>query len=99
MTALAIILILLAFNLLSVGVFGELEAWFSSIKVLAIMALIATGLILLLTSANVGGHQVQLSNLVDYGGLFPKGFSGLLGRFSDGHLCLYRDRNGRFDFG
>ncbi len=81
LTALAIILILLAFNLLSVGVFGELEAWFSSIKVLAIMALIATGLILLLTSANVGGHQVQLSNLVDYGGLFPKGFSGLLAAF------------------
>lgn len=81
LTALVIILILLAFNLLSVGVFGELEAWFSSIKVMAIIALIVTGLVLLVTSANVGGHQVQLSNLVEYGGLFPKGFSGLLAAF------------------
>lgn len=81
LTALVIILILLAFNLLSVGVFGELEAWFSSIKVMAIIALIVTGLVLLATSANVGGHQVQLSNLVEYGGLFPKGFSGLLAAF------------------
>lgn len=81
LTALTIILVLLAFNLLSVGVFGELETWFSSIKVFAIMALIVTGLFLLLTSANVGGHQVSLNNLVDYGGLFPKGFSGLLAAF------------------
>ena len=80
-TALVIILILLAFNLLSVGVFGELESWFSSIKVMAIIALIVTGFILLATSANVGGNQVQLSNLVNYGGLFPKGFSGLMAAF------------------
>ena len=44
LTALIIILVLLAFNLFSVGLFGELETWFSSIKVLAIMALIVTGL-------------------------------------------------------
>ena len=50
------------------------------------MALIATGLILLLTSANVGGHQVQLSNLVDYGGLFSKGIFRVISCFSDGHL-------------
>ncbi|MBD5069987.1 MAG: amino acid permease [Lactobacillus sp.] len=80
-TALVIILILLTFNLLSVGVFGELESWFSSIKVMAIIALIVTGFILLATSANVGGNQVQLSNLVNYGGLFPKGFSGLMAAF------------------
>lgn len=80
-TALVIILILLAFNLLSVGVFGELESWFSSIKVMAIIALIVTGFILLATSANVGGNQVRLSNLVNYGGLFPKGFSGLMAAF------------------
>src|SRR5699024_12691638 len=47
--ALIIILVLLIFNLLIVGLFGELESWFSSIKVLAILALIGTGIILLLT--------------------------------------------------
>ena len=72
---------LLAFNLLSVGAFGELETWFSSIKVLAILALIGTGVVLLAMNAKVGGHNVSLSNLVSYGGFFPKGFNGLLAAF------------------
>lgn len=81
LTALIIIVVLLTFNLLSVGLFGELETWFSSIKVTAILALIITGLILLVTSADIGGHHVTISNLVDYGGFFPKGIGGLLAAF------------------
>ena len=81
LTALIIILVLLAFNLFSVGLFGELETWFSSIKVLAIMALIVTGLILLFTSADIGGHHVTIMNLVNHGGFFPKGTLGLLAAF------------------
>ena len=61
--------------------FGELETWFSSIKVLAILALIGTGVVLLAMNAKVGGHNVSLSNLVSYGGFFPKGFNGLLAAF------------------
>ena len=80
-TALVIVLLLLAFNLLSVGAFGELESWFSSIKVLAILALIVTGLFLLVVKANVGGHQVVLANLVNYGGFFPQGIGGLMAAF------------------
>lgn len=79
---LVIILILLAFNLLSVSAFGELEYWFSMIKVVAIVALIVTGAILIGSAANVGGHTVSMSNLVTYGGFFPKGFGGFLGAFS-----------------
>jgi AAT family amino acid transporter len=30
-------------NMVNVGLFGELESWFSMIKVLAILALIVTG--------------------------------------------------------
>jgi len=81
LTALIIILVLLAFNLFSVGLFGELESWFSSIKVVAILALIVTGLILLFTSADIGGHHVTVMNLVNYGGFFPKGILGLLVAF------------------
>lgn len=81
LTAFWIIVLLLAFNLLSVGAFGELETWFSSIKVLAILALIGTGVVLLAMNAKVGGHNVSLSNLVSYGGFFPKGFNGLLAAF------------------
>lgn len=77
-TALVIILILLCFNLLSVGAFGELETWFSSIKVLAILALIATGAILLLFSVKVEQHPVSMRNLIDYGGFFPHGTKGFV---------------------
>lgn len=81
LTALIIILVLLIFNLLSVGLFGELESWFSSIKVLAILALIGTGIILLLTQANVGGNEVSIMNLFNYGGFFPKGAIGFMAAF------------------
>lgn len=80
-TALGIILILLVFNLLSVGLFGTLESWFSSIKVAAIIALIATGVILLFAHANVGGREVTISNLVNHGGILPKGFNGFFAAF------------------
>ena len=65
LTALIIVFILLAFNLLSVELFGELESWFSSIKVFAIIALIVTGIILLVCHTKVAGHAVSVSNLVD----------------------------------
>mgnify|MGYP004457338449 CR=1 FL=1 len=81
LTAFLIVVFLLVFNLLSVGAFGELESWFSSIKVLAILALIVTGIFLLLINAEVGGHHVSLGNLVSFGGFFPKGMSGLLAAF------------------
>lgn len=81
LTALIIIVVLLIFNLLSVGLFGELETWFSSIKVFAILALIVTGLFLLFTNAHVGGHHVTVMNLFNHGGFFPHGFNGLLAAF------------------
>ena len=81
LTALIIVFILLAFNLLSVELFGELESWFSSIKVFAIIALIVTGIILLVCHTKVAGHAVSVSNLVDYGGFMPKGIKGALSAF------------------
>jgi len=81
-TPLIIILILLVFNLLSVSAFGELEYWFSMIKVVAIIALIVTGAILIGSSAHVGGQTVSVTNLVSHGGFFPKGFGGFLTSFS-----------------
>lgn len=80
-TPLVIILVLLGFNLLSVGIYGELESWFASIKVMAIIALIVTGVILILFQANVSGHQVSIGNLFNYGGFFPKGWTGFLAAF------------------
>ena len=72
---LAIIFFLAALNLLSVKVFGELEFWFSLIKVAAIIAMIAGGAAIIVFGFQAGGATVApgLGNLVDHGGLFPTG--------------------------
>lgn len=62
-------------NLTNVKTYGESEFWLSMIKVIAIVAMIIFGIYLLLT-ADVGS-AVSLSNLWNYGGFFPNGFSGL----------------------
>jgi len=61
-----------ALNLASVRVYGETEFWFSIIKVVAIIAMIAFGSYLLL-SGN-GGERATMANLVNDGGFFPKGW-------------------------
>lgn len=83
---LAIILFLGAMNLLSVKVFGELEFWFSLIKVVAIIAMIIGGAAIVVfgfqTGNDGGGVAPGLGNLVNHGGLFPNGFEGLLAAFA-----------------
>ena len=81
---LAIIFFLAALNLLSVKVFGELEFWFSLIKVVAIIAMIAGGAAILVFGFQAGGATAApgLGNLVEHGGLFPNGFEGLLASFA-----------------
>jgi len=60
-----------ALNLSSVKVYGEVEFWFSIIKVVAIIAMIIFG-IYLLFSGN-GGQQASVQNLWNDGGFFAKG--------------------------
>lgn len=60
-----------ALNLTSVKVYGEVEFWFSIIKVVAIIAMIIFG-IYLLFSGN-GGQQANIQNLWNDGGFFAKG--------------------------
>ncbi|WP_171027558.1 amino acid permease [Pseudarthrobacter sp. NamE2] len=81
---LAIIFFLAALNLFSVKVFGELEFWFSLIKVTAIIAMIAGGAAIIVFGFQAGGSTVEpgLGNLVEHGGFFPFGFEGLLASFA-----------------
>lgn len=72
-------------NLASVKVYGEAEFWFSIIKVVAILAMIAFGTYLLF-SGN-GGEQATIKNLWNNGGFFPKGF--LSGNNKDGFQGLF----------
>lgn len=63
-------------NLLHVKLFGEMEFWFSIIKVAAIICMIAFGSFLLVSGH--GGPQASVTNLWQIGGFFPHGVSGLI---------------------
>lgn len=75
---LSIIVLLMLINMVNVGLFGELESWFSMIKVVAILVLIAIGLAMLFLHSHVDNRTVELSNLVNHGGFFPTGAFGFL---------------------
>lgn len=75
------LVLLLLMNLVSVGLFGEAEFWFSLIKVVAIIALIVGGGVLLLMHRATPYGHVSVSNLWHYGGIFPRGFDGFLMSF------------------
>lgn len=77
------IFVLLSLNLLTVKMFGETEFWFSMIKIIAILALIIVGLILIGTAyhSEQTNTSAALSNLWQYGGLFPQGTMGFFAGF------------------
>ena len=72
------LLVLLGLNLLTVKLFGELEFWFSLIKVVTIILLIIVGVVLLLIGFQTNSGTVSLSNIWSHGGMFPNGISGFL---------------------
>ena len=73
------LLILLGLNLMTVSTFGELEFWFALIKILAIIILIAVGVILvLLHFHSASGYLATPANLVNDGGFFATGTKGFM---------------------
>ncbi|AZV93411.1 amino acid permease [Kerstersia gyiorum] len=80
--ALGLIVVLLVLNLPSVRNFGEIEFWFALIKIIAISALIITGMIMLLNHFQLpDGTPARVSNLWEHGGFFPNGFGGFVAGF------------------
>lgn len=80
--ALGLILVLLVLNLPSVRNFGEIEFWFALIKIIAISALIITGMIMLLNHFQLpDGTPARVGNLWEHGGFFPNGFGGFVAGF------------------
>ncbi|WDF81906.1 amino acid permease [Lacticaseibacillus pabuli] len=75
---LVVLVVLLLLNLVSVGLFGEAEFWFSLIKVVAILALIAVGVVLLIIHQPTPYGTAKVSNLWTHGGFFPTGAGGFL---------------------
>ena len=62
-------------NLSHVKLYGEVEFWFSLIKVVAIVSMIGFGSWMLATGTV--GEQAGISNLWAHGGFFPHGITGM----------------------
>ena len=74
--------ILLGLNLTTVRAFGEIEFWFSIIKIVAIIALVVVGIVLVVIGfASPNGAHASVTNLWRDGGMFPNGFHGFTGAF------------------
>lgn len=65
-----------AINLGNVKVYGEMEFWFSMIKVVAVVAMILFGGWMLVSGH--GAAEASVTNLWAIGGFFPHGVSGLV---------------------
>lgn len=75
---LAAMLLIGGLNLLRVRVFGELEFWFTLIKIVTIVAMIIGGLYLIVFGVSIGGYQPGFHNLFDHGGFAPFGVWGIV---------------------
>ncbi|MFD9815440.1 amino acid permease [Streptomyces sp. NPDC059080] len=69
---------LFGINLISVKIFGELEFWFSMVKVTAIIGMILIGLGVIMLGFSDAGETASFSHLWADGGFFPKGIGGTL---------------------
>lgn len=71
--ALAALAVVLAVNLISVKIFGEMEFWFAIIKVATLVGFMLIGVFLLATQHKVGGQTPGPDVIADHGGFFPHG--------------------------
>ncbi len=72
------VFVLVAVNLVSVRLFGEVEFWFALVKIVAILSFVVTGLAVVAFGLGHLGHQASVSNLWSQGGFSPKGILGPL---------------------
>ena len=78
--ALVIVVVIGGINLLAAGQYGEIEAWLSMVKIIAIIAFLAVGVFLVARTVFVGplpGHEGVLQNILGHSGFAPTGVSGI----------------------
>ena len=78
--ALVIVVVIGGINLLSAGQYGEIEAWLSMVKIVAIIAFLCVGVYLVARTAIVGplpGHEGVWQNVSGHNGFMPNGLSGI----------------------
>ncbi|WHY76507.1 amino acid permease [Neobacillus sp. WH10] len=73
-------IVIVGINLFQVKFYGELEFWFASIKIIALVAFIILGC-LLLFGVIPSSIEDPLSNYTAHGGFFPHGISGTFSAF------------------
>ncbi|MEV6205989.1 amino acid permease [Kitasatospora sp. NPDC051914] len=72
-SALAFLVLLYGANLISVKLFGEIEFWFSMVKVTAILGMILIGIGVLTLGFSDAGDTASVTHLWSDGGFFPQG--------------------------
>jgi D-serine/D-alanine/glycine transporter len=80
LTILFIVLLLMAFNSLGSNLFGEIEFWFSMIKIITIIVLIVVGLAFIILGFKTNHSTASFTNLYD-NGVFTHGAYGFLMSF------------------
>ena len=61
-------------NLIAVKIFGEVEFWFGMIKIVTILALIATGIFMVTTNFETPAGHASLTNITSGFQMFPNGW-------------------------
>ena len=61
-------------NLIAVKVFGEVEFWFGMIKIVTILALIVTGIFMVMTNFETPAGHASLTNITNGFQMFPNGW-------------------------
>ena len=79
---LSVVLVVGAANLISVKVYGELEFWFSLVKVVAIIGMIAGGAAILIFGFGTHDASTGIGNLWSHGGFAPHGIGGVIASFA-----------------
>lgn len=67
-----------ALNLMAVKVYGEMEFWFTMIKVVTVVLMILGGAGMIWLGWGNSGQPVGLGNLWQHGGWFPNGVTGMV---------------------
>ncbi|MDF7637766.1 amino acid permease [Leuconostocaceae bacterium ESL0958] len=77
-SAIIVLILLTATNLVTVKAYGKMETWFSLIKVLTIIFMLILGFLMILFGFGNHGHPLGFSNLWSHGSFFAGGFKGFM---------------------
>jgi L-asparagine permease len=76
--ALTALVLVVALNMVSVKVFGEMEFWFALIKIVALVSFLLIGTYFVIFGTPTPGHEVGFSLISDHGGLLPNGLMPII---------------------